>query len=337
MAIDGTNQADTLDGTSGDDTINGMQGNDTLNGLQGNDTLNGGTGDDTLNGGDGNDTLNGDVGNDKLFGDAGNDTLNGGNGNDELTGGAGNDTLAGGSGEDELNFSFTMSTSGGSGPQSYADYLDSLDLDPSSLTQDQFSTTYTAWLNYLVFGDGDTWEGLASMFEWEGEITIGLNQNDYDGSQPHISVDGVQKDLNDLFGDPEHFTWTKGKASQTRTYWDLDPEYDWGGGTTVTSADGHDTATDFNAANDVLNFTIDVDGDGTLLSDAEQAALILEFKDHVTVTTGAFGGDASTDTKLVLNDGDADSSNDMSVTLLGYNGALDGADPVWTHVNFTFV
>ncbi|MGF2013767.1 calcium-binding protein [Nostoc sp. DedVER01b] len=57
MAIQGTNNNDTLVGTSGNDTIQGLNGNDSLSGLGGNDRLEGGRGDDTLYGGTGNDVF----------------------------------------------------------------------------------------------------------------------------------------------------------------------------------------------------------------------------------------------------------------------------------------
>ncbi|MEH2074424.1 MAG: M10 family metallopeptidase C-terminal domain-containing protein, partial [Nostoc sp.] len=55
MAIQGTNNNDTLVGTLGNDTIEGLNGNDSLSGLSGNDQLSGGAGSDILYGGAGND------------------------------------------------------------------------------------------------------------------------------------------------------------------------------------------------------------------------------------------------------------------------------------------
>lgn len=319
------------EGDAQDNVIIGSNQADQIYGLSGNDTLNGGNQNDTLYGGTGNDTLNGENGSDTLYGDEGSDILNGGTGNDTLIGGAGDDTLTGGNGADTFKYSYTLEVgAAASAPQSYAAYL--TDLGVSLDSQSTLATTYTAWLNYLVFGGDDGWKGLAEHFGWEGEVTIGLNQNDLDGSQPHILVDGVQQDLDAIFGDVESFSWTKGKATQTRSYWDLDDSYDWGGETTVSSTDGKDTITDFQVnqtepeKSDKLFFTVDVEGDVTTLSDAEKQALTDAFKAQFDVDVAEFGGAAGDDTRLTLDDG-------MSITLLGYAGGED----VWNHVEFNFV
>lgn len=285
---------------------------------------------------------NPDIGNGKdiISGLGGDDTIGAGNGDDVLIGGEGGDTLTGGNGADTFNYSFTMETSsGGSGPLSYAEYLG--EIDPTQQTQNEFSTSYSAWLNYLVFGDGGDWGGLKEKFGWGDDVTIGLNQNstDDDGT-PHISGTGVdQADLDAIFGTREELTWTKGKASQTRSYWDLDSNYDWGGETTVSSDDGKDTITDFKVSDgDMLFFTIDAEGDGTTLTAQEKDDLITEFKTKFDITTGDFDGDTNVettnpDTKMVLDDGDADATNDMSITLLGYNGGAS----IWGYVEFSFV
>jgi hypothetical protein len=134
-------------------------------------------------------------------------------------------------------------------------------------------------------------------------------------------------DLDAVFGSAEHFTWTKGKASQTRTFWDLDEGYDWGGGTTISSDDGKDLITDFKPDDDMLCFTIDVEG----TPDESQQALIKDaYKAPFAITTGDFDGDATAegnvDTKMVLD-------ADTSITLLGYAGGED----IWGHVEFNYV
>lgn len=289
----------------------------------------------SLASGGGKDGHNATAGMDVFDGLGGNDTIDAGNGDDTLIGGAGDDTLTGGNGADTFKYSYTLEVgAAGSAPQSYAAYL--TDLGVSLDSQSTLATTYTAWLNYLVFGGDDGWKGLAEHFGWEGEVTIGLNQNDLDGSQPHILVDGVQQDLDAIFGDVESFSWTKGKATQSRSYWDLDDSYDWGGETTVSSTDGKDTITDFKplveddetgemVANDKLFFTVDVDdallGDTAALEAAEAA-----FKAQFDVTTGNYDAGSTTDTRMTLDDG-------MSITLLGYAGGED----VWNHVEFNFV
>jgi len=261
-------------------------------------------------------------GKDHISGSAGVDVIDAGNGNDVIIGKGGDDILTGGNGADTFKYSYTLeSGSGGSGPQSYAAYLAELGVTLDS--QNVFSTTYSAWLNYLVFGGEDGWQGLVEHFGWEGEVAIGLNQNDLGGSQPHILVDGVQQDLDAIFGDVETFSWTKGKATQTRSFWDLDESYDWGGTTTVSSDDGKDTITDFKVDDeDKLFFTIDVDD--ALLGDT--AALEAAFKAQFEVTTGYYDAGTTTDTRMTLD-------SDMSITLLGYAGGA----AIWDHVVFDFI
>lgn len=272
-------------------------------------------------------------GKDHITGSDGVDTINAGNGDDVLIGLGGNDILTGGNGDDTFQYFYTMtSSSAGSKPQSYADYLDSMGLEASSLTQNEHSTSYSAWLNYLVFGGedsgGNTWGGLVEHFGWEGEVTVGLNQNGSDDSQPHIKVDGVMMDLDAIFGSAQSLTWTKGKATQERSFWDLDGDYDWGGGTTVSSGDGKDTITDFRKGDDedILAFTVDIEGDSPVLTEAEKGDLIAAFKAEFDVSTGDFNSDGNTDTLMTLDSG-------MSITLLGYAGG----EEVWDHVEFAFV
>jgi len=274
--IDGTNDPDYLIGTDEAETINGLNAADFIDGLGGNDTINGGRGDDTI------------------------------------IGGSGDDVLTGGNGPDDFYYSFTVSSGVSLGPQSYASYLAELGL--TSLTsQSDFSTTYTAWLNYLVFGGDDGWQGLAQQFGWVGDIQIGLNQNDSSGSQPHISVDGVAQDLSAVFGEAQNFSWTKGKATQERTYWDIDESY-WGGELALASSDGHDTITDFVSGQDQLYFR--VGNLGELNVDDAEDRLILQ--EAFEVTSGDYNGDGIADTRIATDD------MSMSITLLGYTGNVWG-------------
>jgi len=260
-------------------------------------------------------------GKDDITGSDGADTINAGNGEDKLTGGAGDDALTGGNGADQFNYSFTLTTSSGVEPQSYADFLGT---DPAFQTQNEFSTTYSAWLSYLVFGGEDGWHGLVDYFGWEGEVTIGLNQNGAGDSAPHISVDGVLQDLDAIFGDGQKVTWTKGKATQTRTFWDLDNDYNWGSEAAVSSEDGNDTVYDFKTADgDKLFFTVDVDGSVP----ADTTQLEADFQSQFAITTGDFNNDGQVDTKMVVE-------GEMSITLLGYGG---GEADVWNHVEFQLV
>lgn len=291
-------------------------------------------GKDYITGSDGVDVINAGNGEDTLEGLGGNDILVGGNGDDKLIGGAGDDLLTGGNGADAFGYAFTLTAASSSGPQSYAAYLQEAvgkTHDEGTLTQSEFSTTYSAWLNYLVFGDGQDWQGLVDHFGWEGEVKIGLNQNGAGDSQPHISLDGVAMDLDDLFGDAESFSWTKGKATQTRTFWDIDEDYNWGGETAVTSNDGKDTIVDFKSdsdptKSDKLFFTIDIDGDPAALSTVQRTDLADTFKAKFEIETAFLDAGTTTDTRMTLDDG-------MSITLLGY----DGGNDIWNHVEFSFV
>ncbi|HEX8388245.1 MAG TPA: hypothetical protein VF636_04445, partial [Sphingomonas sp.] len=102
VAINGTENADTITGGAGDDEIAGLGGGDQLDGGAGRDELYGDAGDDRLNGGDGEDLLDGGAGDDVLTGGAGFDRIDGGDGNDVIDGGAGSDFIAGGDGDDRI-------------------------------------------------------------------------------------------------------------------------------------------------------------------------------------------------------------------------------------------
>lgn len=75
MAIDGTDNGESINGTTGNDMIYGFGGDDMLFGGDGNDVLYGGDGDDDLFGGNGNDQLSGGEGADYMVGGTGNDTF----------------------------------------------------------------------------------------------------------------------------------------------------------------------------------------------------------------------------------------------------------------------
>ncbi|MBR0673160.1 choice-of-anchor I family protein [Neoroseomonas soli] len=111
---------DLLEGTAGDDVLTGGFGNDTILGGLGNDTLtsdigadsidagggadsiHSGNGHDTVLAGDGNDTVDAGYQHDLIDGGAGDDVLLTGHGNDTALGGAGNDLIIGDVGEDSL-------------------------------------------------------------------------------------------------------------------------------------------------------------------------------------------------------------------------------------------
>ncbi len=92
--------ADTISGGAGNDTIYGKTGDDLLRGDGGNDYLHGEAGNDILEGGEGDDRLDGGAGNDVLMGESGDDYLYGEDGDDVLVGGVGNDFLRADAGDD---------------------------------------------------------------------------------------------------------------------------------------------------------------------------------------------------------------------------------------------
>jgi Ca2+-binding RTX toxin-like protein len=105
---------DTATGGAGSDIVFGGAGNDlirllggssnTAYGGDGDDSLSGGSGADKLLAGAGNDQLTGAGGNDQLDGETGDDNLVAGSGVDMVVGGGGNDTLSGGKGGDTYQF-----------------------------------------------------------------------------------------------------------------------------------------------------------------------------------------------------------------------------------------
>lgn len=255
------------------------------------------------------------------------DLIVGGDGNDEIVGGEGLDFLVGGEGDDTFYYSLSVDGSGdgpvkairdytspvavefSAGPQSYSEYLGALGLTASTLSQSDFSTSYTTWLNYLVYGDGDAWLGLVEDFGWEGStIEIGLNQNDYFGTQPQITVNGELADLDAVFGEAQHFSWTKGKATQERTYWDVDPAYG-GDDANVSSTDGHDVIYDF-VSGDQLFFSLNLGRvrDGTATETYTEQDLI----DLFDVTLLDSDDDGVADSTVLTLD------PEMSITLYGY-------------------
>lgn len=253
------------------------------------------------------------------------DLIVGGDGNDEIVGGEGFDFLVGGEGEDTFYYSLSFDGSGdgpvraireytgtvavelSAGPQSYSEYLGTLGLTASTLGQSDFSTSYTTWLNYLVYGDGDAWLGLVEDFGWEGStIEIGLNQNDYFGTQPQITVNGEVADLDAVFGEAQHFSWMRGKTTQERTYWDVDPAYG-GEDASGSSADGHDFIYDFVSGEDQLFLFVE----RLTRTDTYTEEDLFNLFDVTLVDSDEDG--VAESTVLTL-------SPEMSITLYGYTG-----------------
>jgi hypothetical protein len=215
--------------------------------------IDGGNGDDTLYGGAGNDTIDGGRGADLLFGEEGDDILIGGNGADTLVGGPGDDALTGGSGGDTFVFNFSYGTGTvNSVPMTFAEFVSAGNSDIKNLTQSEFSNYYTEWLHYLVDGDG-SFTSLREMFNLgTGEIEIGLNQNNGDGTgYPHIGGMSIE-DLEKVFGSAEDITVITGSKTQDRYYSEVDlSAFGTTGDPAISSNDGDDRITDF-AGDDLI-------------------------------------------------------------------------------------
>lgn len=95
LKIDGATLLQGLD-ASGFAALNAglYGGNDTVTGTEGGDTLDAGAGNDKVYGQGGNDTISGGAGNDQLFGGAGHDLIDGGAGNDKILDDSGNNTIS---------------------------------------------------------------------------------------------------------------------------------------------------------------------------------------------------------------------------------------------------
>jgi hypothetical protein len=269
---------------------------ETVYALAGDDLVVGNVGDDTLYGGDGEDFL---------FGTGGDDVLVGGAGMDVLIGGAGHDTLTGGEGADKFQFAFEMTEV----TESFAAWLESQSLQTEDWTQAFFASNYTGYLEYLV---GKYSLGLDT--DGDGKISVGLNQNDPYGT-PHI--EGMtEEELSSMFSEAEGVMVYTGKKLTERFYSETFSTGDDAGG--VTSFDGFDVITDFNAEEDCLEFT----GLGT-----KDQFSFEQFKTFFAVTEIDQDGDGvAEDTAVSLQNGD------WGVMLCGVTGLTE--EQVYGFTNF---
>jgi hemolysin type calcium-binding protein len=298
--------------------IFGTETNDTLSGTAEDDVIEGAGGSDTISGGDGNDTLFGDYfttttdvqtpDGDILSGGAGNDNLIAGAGDDVLDGGAGMDVLIGGEGADTFKFSFTTESAGQS--ESFTDWLKANGSGTAvsngeladGTTQAFFSTKYTEWLQHLVkdFGLGVDMNG-------DGQIKVGLNQNDPAGTP---QIEGLSAEqLADMFSDPETVLIKTGKTTHERYYSDTFTS-STGGEAVPTGLDGHDFILDFEWGLDTLSFS----GLGTDFT-------LDQFEASFEVTQTDYDGDGQIDlTVLALANGS------WSATIWGITDVHSEAD-----------
>ncbi|WP_417457864.1 S8 family serine peptidase [Kordiimonas sp.] len=236
----GTDQADTLTGSGADDTLYGMQGNDRLAGRAGDDFLDGGAGNDKLwagSGDKGNDTYFGGGGNDALGGGAGDDTLSGGDGQDSIYAGAGNDSISGDNGWDTLY--------GGAGDD-YVSGGGSPDILRGNAGNDR---VYGGGGDDKLWAGGDD-EGDDLFDGSSGDDAIAAGAGDdtlLGGAGDDVLYNGTGNDVADG-GDGADTLW--GGAG--------DDMLTGGEGTDrfiFSRKNGHDTITDFNADEDILDLS----------------------------------------------------------------------------------
>jgi Ca2+-binding RTX toxin-like protein len=187
--------------------------------------VNGMGGDDTIQGNIGADFLNGGTGDDNLDGGDGNDTLQGGAGDDTVQGGAGDDVISTASGGDVVAFRFTL----GGGSETHTFHYDGA----TPPTEPDFVHQYDAWL--ASFGkdvDGD------------GQVSVSNAQGSADETP-------VIEGFTGTFGAVKEEVDVQAGKSGTHERYVVDVITQGGG---VTSPDGHDTVTDFDASTDHLDF-----------------------------------------------------------------------------------
>jgi len=262
LNIVGTDLSDTVTvNSNADGSISTGGGDDTVS-LNGNNTV-------TVDTGDGADTVTSKSNEHVTINTgSGDDIVNlNGNGDATVDLGAGNDTLTllstnqrGNNGATEV-----LSLTGGDGSDTFT-------LDSHEAATFHFSfNVQTTQGQTVYFRDGDTpnqknadgqaWANYAKQLDaWRDamEAQYGADQN----AGTTLSVDAV----------------TSTKKTSLTTHYDFDNSFTFGGGTTITSTDGHDTIKGFNVLTDKLDlggitqqqfddfFTLtlaDADGDGT--------------------------------------------------------------------------
>lgn len=210
---------------------------------------------------------------------------------DTITGGGGNDTMTGGDGADSFVFMFGERDVEG-GASSFADWLEDNgypQIEAGVTTQSEFSTRYGAWLRYVV----ETY-ALGVDTNLDGEIEVGLNQND-DSGAPHI--EGMSEaEISALFDERLSVDVVTGSTLHTRWYSEGFSIED----REIFSGNGQDVITDFNPD----------EGDRLVISgldDMDEAAF--------TVREADLDGDGTMDTEFQLT-----SDSTWTVQLLDYTG-----------------
>ena len=250
---------DNASGNRGDDVIIGGSGNDTLQGDEGNDTLFGGSSNtsgepsrkvatkadnDLIDGGAGNDVIYGQSGDDELIGGTGNDQIWGNSGDDRIDGGDDDDTIFGGKDDDVISDGkgddAVYGDSGNdtviAGEGGYDSYIggsgeDTLDYSMAGamdLTVDLSKGTVKGT------GHDDEINGFEHFVSSGGDDTI-------KGSKRAESIDaGAGDDVVRGYKGADELT---GGEGADRFYWER------------KDLDGVDVITDFDSAEDVLDFS----------------------------------------------------------------------------------
>ncbi|MCP5361883.1 MAG: calcium-binding protein [Hyphomicrobiales bacterium] len=223
--------------------------------LTGSDDLNGSGNnqDNVIAGNDGNNLLSGGNGNDALVGGNGNDTLDGGNGDDTICAGSGDDSVIGGNGNDRI------------------------------ITEDGNDTVHA--------GTGD-------------DAVFGGNNNDLIfGEAGDDSLDGGEGD-DQLFGQTGDDSLTGGGGSDTLSGDKGDDTLIGGAGNdsltggkgddffSFTDGSGEDVIDDFEAGDDVIQLTKDINGSGILTGDDVLAGVTEDLSGNAVVDLG--GGNTIT-------------------------------------------
>ncbi|GAB6053355.1 hypothetical protein JCM17960_21750 [Magnetospira thiophila] len=321
-SITGSAAADTIVGGGQNDVLSGGDGDDVflINGTgDGFDQFNGGAGSDTILGGDGDDTIgfdmhflttdsveviDGGAGYNVLLGDGSYNTLDfsatelrniasidGGAGVDSITGSSASDTIVGGAGNDIL--------SGGAGDDVFR-------IDGDAQGYDSFVGGLGT--DTILGGDGDDMIGIDVQFLASDGINVidggaGVNVIRGDGSYNTLDFSAtVLRNIDSIDGGAGRDTITGSKgddvilggADHDRLDGQAGDDVLTGGtgnDTFVFTQAGHDTVTDFNSAQDKLDF----DGVFETLGITSGGQVIVSSHDSTQTVLGVAGADGNAD------------------------------------------
>ncbi|TNE63214.1 MAG: calcium-binding protein, partial [Alphaproteobacteria bacterium] len=299
----GTDDADTLSGTAFDDTLYGQGGDDSLDA---------GNGDDDVYGGAGNDYAGLGRGNDTYYDPSGADTVVAGSGADRIDLGDGNDLVYAGGGADSI-------TASGSNSSLYGESGDDVIYSLSSVGGDTLQHNYVsggAGNDVLVSGDSsDTLEG-------------GDDNDSLYGNWGDDSLAGG--DGNDVLSGHNGDDTTDGGAGDDELWLRIGADLAIGGSGSdtffVRESWGHDTITDFDPNEDVIDLSVHDVQYRDLVFTQSGADTVITFGAGAGSTTGGASG------SLTLLDTDAGSLSSshfvMTVDGVVSRTGTDGADTI---------